>query len=66
MKIEKLNKMRKRINICFYAENPSRFIKHLIHRKYPKNYSNKILRRYTLFENKHLIRKILFTAQLKK
>ena len=66
MKLEKLNKMRRRIDICFYAENPSRFIRQIKYRKYPKNYSNKISRRYTLFENKHLIRKILFTSQLKK
>jgi len=66
MKPEIFNRMKKRTNIVFYALNPKILYNQLVLKKYPKNNGLKCERRYTLFENKHLIRKLLFTAQLKK
>jgi len=66
MKPEILKQVKRRCDICFYSANPNILRRQLLYRKYNREHSRRISRRYTLFENKHLIRKILFTSQLKK
>lgn len=64
-----LNKLRRRADILFYALSSKVFVRDIKNRKKGANllaHQNRCLRRYTLFEQKHAIRKILFTFQLKK
>lgn len=64
-----LNKLRRRTDILFYALSSKVFVRDIKNRKKGVRltiHQNRCLRRYTLFEQKHNIRKILFNSQLKK